>query len=61
MSNKLEPISKLNAREPKMTGGGMPDRNKATNAGYLSGLKNPNNGSVDVKGSVSKVLGRIKK
>ena len=30
MSKHLEPISKLNAREPKMSGGGMPDRNKET-------------------------------
>ena len=30
MSNKLEPIAKLNAREPKISGGGMPDRNKET-------------------------------
>ena len=30
MSNKLEPIAKLNAREPKMSGAGMPDRNKET-------------------------------
>ena len=30
MSKHLEPISKLNAREPKVSGAGMPDRNKET-------------------------------
>ena len=61
MSEQLEPISKLNAREPKMTGAGMPARNTPTNAGVMSGLKNANNGSVNVKATVSAVLGRIKK
>ena len=60
MSKHLEPISKLNAREPKMSGAGMPARNTPTNAGVMSGLKNPNNGSVEVKATVSKVLNRIK-
>ena len=60
MSKHLEPISKLNAREPKMTGAGMPARNTPTNAGVLSGLKNANNGSVEVKSTVAKVLNRIK-
>lgn len=60
MSDKLEPIAKLNAREPKMTGGGMPSRNTPTNPGALAGLSNRNDGSVNVKATVSKVLGRIK-
>ena len=60
MSKHLEPISKLNAREPKFSGAGMPARNTPTNAGVLSGLKNANNGSVEVKSTVAKVLNRIK-
>ena len=61
MSKTLEPIGKLNDREPKMTGAGMPARNTPTNAGVMSGLKNPNNGSVNVKATVGAVLSKIKK
>jgi len=32
-----EPIKKLNSREPKVSGGGMPDRNKPTNHKDLHG------------------------
>lgn len=60
MSKHLEPISKLNAREPKMSNAGMPARNTPTNAGGMAGLKNCNDGSVNVKATVSKVLNRIK-
>ena len=60
MSKILEPIGKLNSREPKMSGAGMPSRNTPTNAGVMSGLKNPNNGSVEVKSTVAKVLNKIK-
>ena len=60
MSKHLEPISKLNAREPKMSGAGMPARNTPTNAGVMSGLKNCNDGSVNVKATVAKVLSKIK-
>ena len=60
MSKHLEPISKLNAREPKMSGAGMPARNTPTNAGGMVGLNNRNDGSVNVKATVSKVLNRIK-
>ena len=60
MSKHLEPISKLNAREPKMSGAGMPARNTPTNAGGMAGLSNRNDGSVNVKATVAKVLNRIK-
>ena len=60
MSKTLAPISKLNAREPKMSGAGMPSRNTPTNAGVMSGLKNCNDGSVQVKATVAKVLSKIK-
>ena len=60
MSKTLAPISKLNSREPKMSGAGMPSRNTPTNAGVLSGLNSPNNGSVQVKSTVAKVLSKIK-
>lgn len=61
MSNKLEPIAKLNAREPKMSGGGMPDRNKETYSkmpgmGCHGSIPAGNN----VKATVAKVLNRIK-
>ncbi len=32
-----EPIKKLNSREPKVSNGGMPDRNKPTNHRDLHG------------------------
>jgi hypothetical protein len=59
MSKTLAPISKLNSREPKITGGGMPARNTPTNAqmAYCGGK---NDGSVNVKATVAKVLGKIK-
>ena len=61
MSDKLEPISKLNAREPKLSGG-MPDRNKETYS-KMAGMNC--HGSIpagnNVKATVDKVLGRIKK
>ena len=61
MSKILEPIAKLNAREPKLSGG-MPDRNKETYSS-LPGLGC--HGSIpagnNVKATVGKVLGRIKK
>lgn len=61
MSKTLQPIGKLNAREPKVSNGGMPARNTPTNAGVMSGLNNRNDGSVNVKATVSAVLGKIKK
>jgi len=59
MSKHLEPISKLNAREPKIVGGGMPARNTPTNA-HMAYCSGKNDGSVNVKATVAKVLGKIK-
>jgi len=59
MSKTLAPISKLNSREPKISNGGMPARNTPTNASmaYCGGK---NDGSVNVKATVAKVLSKIK-
>jgi hypothetical protein len=56
MSHNLQPIAKLNSREPKMSGGGMPDRNKETNLPW----KAPLPASTQVKATVNKVLSKIK-
>jgi hypothetical protein len=60
MSKQLEPISKLNSREPKMTGAGMPSRNTPTNP-QKAACYGKNDGSVNVKATVNAVLSRIKK
>jgi hypothetical protein len=60
MSKILAPISKLNSREPKITGGGMPARNTPTNAQMAYCGSGKNDGSVNVKATVAKVLGKIK-
>lgn len=55
----LAPITKLNNREPKMSGGGMPDRNKETyspTANCHATIPSGNN----VKATVNKVLSKIK-
>ena len=61
MSDKLAPIAKLNARDPKMTGGGMPSRNTETYSkmpgmGCHGSIPSGNN----VKATVNKVLSKIK-
>ena len=55
----LAPIAKLNSREPKITGGGMPARNTPTNA-QMASYSGKNDGSVNVKQTVAKVLSKIK-
>ena len=55
----LAPIAKLNSREPKMSGAGMPARNTPTNA-HMAHCSGKNDGSVNVKATVSKVLSKIK-
>jgi hypothetical protein len=55
----LAPIAKLNSREPKMSGAGMPARNTPTNA-YMAQCNGKNDGSVNVKATVNKVLSKIK-
>ena len=55
----LAPIAKLNSREPKMSGAGMPARNTPTNA-HMAHCNGKNDGSVNVKATVDKVLSKIK-
>jgi hypothetical protein len=55
----LTPIAKLNSREPKMSGAGMPARNTPTNA-HMAQCNGKNDGSVNVKATVDKVLSKIK-
>jgi hypothetical protein len=59
MSKTLAPISKLNSREPKISNGGMPARNTPTNA-HMAYCGGKNDGSVNVKATVAKVLSKIK-
>jgi hypothetical protein len=59
MSKILAPIGKLNSREPKIVGGGMPARNTPTNA-HMANCSGKNDGSVNVKATVAKVLSKIK-
>jgi hypothetical protein len=59
MSKTLAPIGKLNSREPKIVGGGMPARNTPTNA-HMAYCSGKNDGSVNVKATVAKVLSKIK-
>ena len=59
MSKTLAPISKLNSREPKISNGGMPARNTPTNA-HMAYCAGKNDGSVNVKATVAKVLSKIK-
>lgn len=61
MSNKLEPIAKLNAREPKMSDAGMPDRNKETYSKMPGmGCHGSIPSGTNVKATVAKVLSKIK-
>jgi len=59
MSKILAPIGKLNSREPNIVGGGMPARNTPTNA-HMAYCSGKNDGSVNVKATVAKVLSKIK-
>jgi hypothetical protein len=59
MSKILAPIAKLTSREPKVSGSGMPDRNKETHsptANCYATIPSGNN----VKATVDKVLNKIK-
>ena len=60
MKSTTQQIRKVQSREPKVSNGGMPARNTPTNAGGMAGLSNRNDGSVNVKATVAKVLNRIK-
>ncbi len=61
MSKILQPISKLNAREPKISGGGMPDRNRETYSKMPGmGCHGSTPAGNNVKATVAKVLSKIK-
>jgi hypothetical protein len=60
MKSTTSQIRSLQAKQPKITNGGMPARNTPTNAGVMAGLSSRNDGSVNVKSTVSKVLSKIK-
>jgi hypothetical protein len=51
--NKLEPIKKLNAREPKVANGGMPSRNSGT---YHKDCHGSIPAKLDVRATAAKVL-----
>ena len=51
--NKLEPIKKLNAREPKVSNGGMPSRNSGT---YHKDCHGSIPAKLDVRATAAKVL-----
>lgn len=51
--NKLEPVKKLNAREPKVGNGGMPSRNTPT---YNKDCHGSIPAKTNVKATVAKVL-----
>lgn len=53
MKSVTQPIKKLNAKEPKVSKGGMPSRNTPTNAHIASGSIPKGN---NVKQTVNKVL-----
>jgi hypothetical protein len=51
--NKLEPIKKLNAREPKVANGGMTSRNSGT---YHKDCHGSIPAKLDVRATAAKVL-----
>lgn len=51
--NKLEPIKKLNAREPKVANGGMPNRSSGT---YHKDCHGSIPAKLDVRATAAKVL-----
>jgi len=59
MKSTTSQIRMIEAKQPKVSNGGMPARNTPTNAGmaYCGGK---NDGSVNVKATVAKVLSKIK-
>jgi hypothetical protein len=60
MKSTTQQIRMIEAKQPKVDNGGMPSRNTPTNA-HLAMCSGKNDGSVDVKATVNKVLSRIKK
>ena len=50
----------IEAKQPKVSNGGMPARNTPTNA-HMAACYGKNDGSVNVKATVNAVLSKIKK
>jgi len=59
MKSTTSQIQMLVAKQPKVENGGMPARNTPTNA-HLAMCSGKNDGSVNVKQTVARVLGKIK-
>lgn len=59
MKSTTQQIRKVQSREPKISNGGMPSRNTPTNA-HMAMCSGKNDGSVNVKATVSKILSKIK-
>jgi len=60
MKSTTQQIRLLVAKQPKVSDGGMPARNTPTNA-HMAVCSGKNDGSVNVKTTVSAVLSKIKK
>ena len=59
MKSTTSQIRMVLAKQPKVENGGMPARNTPTNA-HLAMCSGKNDGSVNVKQTVARVLGKIK-
>ena len=59
MKSTTSQIRMIEAKQPKVTNGGMPARNTPTNA-HMAYCAGKNDGSVNVKATVAKVLSKIK-
>jgi hypothetical protein len=59
MKSTTSQIQMLVAKQPKVENGGMPARNTPTNA-HMAMCSGKNDGSVNVKQTVARVLGKIK-
>ena len=59
MKSTPSQIRVLQAKQPKVSNGGMPSRNTPTNAS-MAMCSGKNDGSVNVKATVAKILSKIK-
>ena len=59
MKSTTSQIRMVLAKQPKVENGGMPARNTPTNA-HMAMCSGKNDGSVNVKATVAKVLSKIK-
>ena len=60
MKSTTQQIRMIEAKQPKVSNGGMPARNTPTTA-HMAACYGKNDGSVNVKATVNAVLSRIKK